>query len=128
MLLCQWEWVKDNLVSFTRVRGTFTSIKCNFGLHFILFMSRMPYRAFTTIKASLACFYFVHVKFFVQRAALNSKFALLRAKILRKTCPSYHLHVPDRKTQLRENNRYMRFLHDEIIFRFIRILFLGRQS
>ncbi|MEY4925738.1 MAG: hypothetical protein RI894_174 [Bacteroidota bacterium] len=54
----------------------------------------MPYRVFTTRKASLACFYFVPVKFFVQRAALNSKFALLRAKILRKTCPSYHLHVP----------------------------------
>jgi hypothetical protein len=52
------EWVKDNLVSFTRL------------------LTRSG------------------VKFFVQRAALNSKFALLRAKILRKTCPSYHLHVP----------------------------------
>jgi hypothetical protein len=37
----------------------------------------MSYRAFPEIKASLACFYFVHVKFFVQRAALNPKFALL---------------------------------------------------
>jgi hypothetical protein len=53
------EWVKDNLVSFTRL------------------LARSG------------------VKFFVQRAALNSKFALLRAKILRKTCPTYHLHVPN---------------------------------
>jgi Outer membrane protein beta-barrel domain len=51
-------------------------------LHFMLFIPRS------------------RVKFFVQRAALNSKFVLLRAKILRKTCPSYHLHVPKPKIML----------------------------